>query len=127
VVLGEESAVRFQKLLAALMDEHQPRTATQILLVETMAVTRWRQLRVRLAQKAAADCEVRGQGRNTGRGPRALLALIGSPASSRLPEALHRYDVAFDRQFSRALTNVLALQSLPASGQPAGPSPEEKT
>jgi hypothetical protein len=126
VVLEQESADRFQKLLAAFMDEYQPRTATQISLVETMAVTRWRQLRVWLAQKAAADLDIAGQDRSVGRRSRALLALLGSPASSRLPEILHRYEVAFDRQFSRALTNLLALQSLPAAGQPGGQNPGRK-
>ncbi len=126
VVLEEESADRFQKLLAAFMREHQPRTATQISLVETMAVTRWRQWRVWLAQKTAADLDIAGQHRSVGRTSRALLALLGSSASFRLPEVLHRYEVAFDRQFSRALTNLLALQSLPAAGQPGGQTPEEK-
>ena len=105
VVLEEESAHGFEKLLADFTHEYRPRTATQVSLVEIMAVTRCRQLRVRLAQRAAADRDIAGQHRSVGRRSRALLALLGSPASSRLPEVLHRYEVAFDRQFSRALTN----------------------
>jgi hypothetical protein len=125
VVLEQESAHRFQKLLKAFMDEHQPRTETQISLVEIMAVTRWRQLRVLQAQKSAADIDIAAHGPNVGRTSRALLALIGSPATARLPEILHRYEVAYHRQFSRALASLLALQSLPVAPQPAAPIPEK--
>jgi hypothetical protein len=45
VVVEVESMDRFHKLLQAYMDEFQPRTESQVTLVETMAVTRWRQLR----------------------------------------------------------------------------------
>src|SRR5579863_6269880 len=46
VVLKEEAEDRFLDLLAGYMDEYNPRTASQVSLVETMAVARWRQLRV---------------------------------------------------------------------------------
>ncbi len=51
VVLEEEATQRFMDLLLEYMDEHQPSTATQVCLVETMAVARWRQLRVWGAQR----------------------------------------------------------------------------
>jgi hypothetical protein len=111
VVLEEESAEGFQDLLAAFMDEYQPRTASQVALVETMAVTRWRQSRVWRAQKTAMD--IAAQARSVGRKARALLALLGSPSSVCKQEVLLRYEAAFDRQFNRALANLLALQSLP--------------
>jgi len=116
VVLEEESADRFQELLAAFMDEYQPRTASQVSLVETMAVTRWRQLRVWQAQKTAMDFDVAHQDRSVGpKSVRALLALLGSRQSAFPQEVLLRYEIAFDRQFSRALTSLQALQSLPAA------------
>jgi len=40
VVLDEEDADRFQELLASFMDEYKPSTASQVSLVETMAVAR---------------------------------------------------------------------------------------
>jgi hypothetical protein len=55
VVLEEESTERFLDLLVAYMDEYQPATASQVSLVETMAVARWRQLRVWGAEKPAID------------------------------------------------------------------------
>jgi hypothetical protein len=130
VVLEVESAGRFQELLAAFMDEYQPRTESQISLVETMAVARWRQFRVWRAQKTAlgramvdrsiVDHGVAGQDPSVGsRSARALRAWLVSPESWRLNERLLRYELAFDRQFSRALTNLLALRS-------GGQKPEEK-
>ena len=94
------------------MDEYQPATASQVSLVETMAVARWRQLRVWGAQKTAMDRDMALQDPNIGPAPvRVLSALRGSPDSSCPPEVLLRYEIAFDRQFSRALTRLLALQS----------------
>ena len=119
VVLEEESTTRFQELLMGYMDEYQPATASQVSLVETMAVARWRQLRVWGAQKTAMDRDMALQDPNIGPAPvRVLSALRGSPDSSCPPEVLLRYEIAFDRQFSRALTRLLALQSRPAIQHP---------
>jgi hypothetical protein len=121
VVLAEEAEDRFQELLAAYMDEYQPRAASQVSLVETMAVARWRQLRVWGAQKTAMDRDMALQDQNVGPASvRALLALRGSPESSCPPDVLLRYEIAFDRQFSRALTRLMALQALPTA-RPAAP------
>ena len=54
----------------------------------------------------------------------AALALLGS-RGSQLPEILHRYEVSFERQFSRSLANLIALQSMAATAQLAGPAPEK--
>src|SRR6266446_1209579 len=55
VVLKEESHQRFLDLLKDFMYEFQPTTATQVTLIETMTVARWRQIRVWSAQKNAID------------------------------------------------------------------------
>ena len=54
---------------------------------------------------------------------RALAALRGTPESSCSPELLLRYEIAFDRQFSRALTRLLTLQShnVPQPARPYHP------
>lgn len=112
VVLDEESTDRFLDLLAALMDEYEPGTATQVALVETMAAARWRQLRVWGAQKTAMDRDMALQDPDLGPASvRVLAALRGTPGSACPPEVLLRYEIAFDRQFSRALTRLLAAQS----------------
>jgi hypothetical protein len=117
VVLEEECADRFQDLLASFMNEYRPRTASQVALVETMAVTRWRQSRVWRAQKTSMDRDIAAQGRSAGRNSRALLALLGSPERVSHQETLLRYELAFERQFNRALANLLRLQSLPVAGR----------
>ena len=126
VVLEEESAHGFEKLLADFTHEYRPRTASQISLVETMAVARWRQFRVWQAQKTAMDRDIAAQERSVRRKARALLALLGSESSTCRQEVLFRYEIAFERQFNRALANLLALQSLPSASQTAGQTPEEK-
>src|SRR5580700_663711 len=69
VVLEEEAEDRFVALLAEYMDDHQPRNATEISLIETMAVARWRQLRVWGAQKTALDRDMALQDANVGPAP----------------------------------------------------------
>ena len=49
---------------------------------------------------------------------RSLPSLRGSPECVCTPELLLRYEIAFDRQFSRALGRLLAFQPLPAARQP---------
>ena len=68
VVLEEESTHRFRELLHALMDEFQPASATQIMLVETMAVARWRQLRIWGTAEGGSG-SVPCPGRASARGP----------------------------------------------------------
>jgi hypothetical protein len=120
VVLEEESEDRFQALLSAFMEEYQPATQTQITLVETMAVARWRQLRVWGAQKTALDRDMALQDPAVGPPPvRALFALRGSADSACPLELLLRYDIAFDHQFIRALSRLLVLKAKPISSQAA--------
>jgi hypothetical protein len=124
VVLEEECVERFHELIAVLTDEYQPRTSTELTLVETMAVARWRQLRIWGMQKTALD---RGMAlQNPDDGPpavRAVLAFRDSPDSSCAADLLLRYEIAFDRQFTRALACLTTLQSKPAPHQPYHPGP----
>jgi hypothetical protein len=121
VVLDEEAEERFMTLLAEYMDDHHPRNATEMSLVETMAVARWRQLRVWGAQKTALDRDMALQDASVGPAPvRVVFALRGSPETACPPEVLLRYEIAFDRQFSRALARLLALQSK-AAARPTEP------
>src|ERR1035438_7259024 len=125
IVLEEEDSGRFSDLFEAYLDEYQPRTASQVTLVETMAAARWRQLRVWGMQKSGMDRDMALQDPAIGPAPvRALAALRTSPETLCSPDTLLRYEIAFDRQFSRALTRLLALQSLPTTRQPAPYHPE---
>ncbi len=103
IVLEEESTDRFLELLRALIEEFHPASATQLMLVETMAVARWRQLRLWGLQKVAMDKEIALQDPAIGT-PEVRAALAFKASSDSLqPDLILRYDVAFDRQFSRAL------------------------
>src|SRR5579859_3236268 len=55
VVLNDEHSPRFLELLTELIVEHIPVTPTENMLVETIAVARWRQYRVWEMQKVALD------------------------------------------------------------------------
>ena len=58
---------------------------------------------------------------------RALAALRGSAESACPPEVLLRYETAFDAQFSRALSRLLALQSRSAAEPPVPYHPKTPT
>ena len=140
VVLENEHLGRFLELMDDLMEEHQPRTRTEAILVENIAVARWRQRRIWGMQKVAFDADVASvESAPESPALRAVLALRGSPDNIRTHELLLRYEIAFDRQISRSLLRLQQLQAreLPkrtAKGartaeEPIAPpsvSPEEK-
>ncbi len=118
------------------MDEHQPSTRTETMLVETIAAARWRQHRIWGMQKIAFDYDVSSSAALAERNPlRAVLALRNSPESVRTHELLLRYEIALDRQISRALSRLHQLQDrnakakAPVTATPAVPesSPQERT
>jgi hypothetical protein len=125
VVLEAEVDSRFVELFKSYFDEYQPRTATQVSFVENMAVARWRQFRTWGMQKSAMDREMALQDPSVGPAPiRALIALRSSAESLCSPDVLLRYETAFDRQFSHALTRLLELQALPITRKVAPYHPE---
>jgi hypothetical protein len=136
VVLHGESAARFSNLLAGLMAEHQPRTTTEISLIETMAVNRWRQIRVWGMETAGINCELHRQcasplhaensAEDLPRDPATLTvrAMAAMNNNDRSLETILRYEARFARQYDRALH---ALQQLRLNrirlGEPVIPSP----
>src|SRR5580704_7413043 len=58
IVLEAEDREPFLQLLDELFEEHQPRTRTEVMLVETLAAARWRQDRIWGMQKVAFDYDV---------------------------------------------------------------------
>jgi hypothetical protein len=117
VVLKEEHTGRFFDLLNELIDEHQPATPTETMLVETIAVASWRQSRIWGMQKENFDHDVDSCTVETDSPALcATLALRSSPESIRSHELLLRYEVAFDRQISRSIGRLQQLQEKRASG-----------
>jgi len=122
VVLEGESKDRFEELHAALIAEFQPRTTTEAALVETMAIARWRLLRVLAIQKAGLDLEMARQESQASPAYRAAIVFKNLADNSRLLDLLSRYEISFDRQFSRALSLLLKLRA--ASPEPSAELPE---
>ena len=111
IVLEEEKKEEFFIMLDELLDEHQPATPTEIMMVETIAAARWKQNRIWGMQKIAFDHDVSSSPDPSAIPPlRAILSLQSSPEKVRSHELLLRYDIAFDRQISRALLRLQQLQ-----------------
>src|SRR6266853_2503724 len=55
IVLETESRDEFMELIEGLFEEHQPRTPTEIMMVDAIAAARWRQDRIWGMQKVAFD------------------------------------------------------------------------
>ncbi len=114
IVLQCESQDRFEQVLAALKDQVQPRNASEAAYVETMAIARWRQMRVWGIQKAAIELEMASfEAASNGAPPPettaeltpvvlATLAYRNLAGDSCLLDMLHRYETSYDRQFAKA-------------------------
>jgi hypothetical protein len=76
-----------------------------------MTVARWSHLRVLGIQKAGFDLEMARQPRPASPAQRAAAAFKNLADNSRVLDLLHRYEVSFDRQFTRALNALLKLRA----------------
>jgi hypothetical protein len=118
-VLQGESEELFNELLEHYMQTHQPQSATESSLVETMAVARWRLWRVWGAQKLALDRDIAVQDPDTGpTSVRAMFAMRGSVDNLKV-DVLLRYEIAFDDS-SRVLYAFWSL-SPSTEGRPLDP------
>ena len=84
VVIDGESRELFESSFAALVAEYQPKDETEMILIERLAVTYWKQARLRRLQEVQT----------------------GNPA-----EFLARYSARMDRTGSRTLKNLQRLQA----------------
>jgi hypothetical protein len=112
IVLAGESNAGFQTLLAGLEAEHQPRTPTEMGLVETMAVNRWRQLRIWGLEKAGLTRELAKQTESSDDNPTCtVLALHAMNQDNRAHDVLLRYDTRFTRAQDRAVRTLNKLRA----------------
>jgi hypothetical protein len=131
VVLKAESPTLFDQLFSSLIEEFQPRTANETALVETMAVARWRLMRNWTIQTALLEVEIVNQDPEAGNAPiLAALAFKSLADSSRSLHLLQRYETSLDRQYSRALNNLLKARATartpaPEAQDPCPPGPQE--
>ena len=133
VVLKGELEDRFLQVIAEIDQELQPETPIEHALVEKMAVSRWRQLRLWGMEKAAMEYQVRQQADSVGRGEsnatRASLAFQTLGGDSRSLDLMIRYDALCDRQYLRAHRRFLDIRrhSGRNTSEPSEPVSESET
>jgi hypothetical protein len=129
--LQTEDPAQLRKLLDDHCAEFQPGTISEQLLVESMVIALWRQLRVRVADKVTVDLQTNVEGENPPAyehsGAAVTAAAFRSLAdNSRSLGMLNLQEIRFDRQYHRALRTLLQLQDRrgfrPSPITPAAPS-----
>jgi hypothetical protein len=128
IVLKAESTPKFDDLMDSLLAEFQPQTANETALVETMAVARWKLSRNWIMHTALLEVETIKQDPAAGNAPViTALAFKSLADSSHSLHLLHRYEVSLDRQYSRALNNLLKVRAARNENPPppAGPIEED--
>lgn len=109
VLEGEDSAL-FETLIRDFTAEFQPRGPVQTALVENLAVSRWRQMRIWGLEKEGLNHEIRNQVQEphhpAARAAQAFRALCDQ---SRSLDLMNRYETHYDRQFARALSRLLKI------------------
>ncbi len=112
IVLEDEVPERFHELLADLTREHNPQTETQLGLVETMAMARWRVMRLWAIEREVIEEEIdRTPPGENGPAARAGLAFRTLADNGRVLDLLNRYESRLDRQYARALNLLMKLAS----------------
>jgi hypothetical protein len=107
VLLETESRDRFMALCADLDQHFEPATEIEAGLIETMAVCRWRQMRLWSMERAALAHEIEKRSSEEEDTPtRVALAFHTLCENSRAGETLNRYESRYDRQYNRALQSL---------------------
>ncbi len=126
VVLTAESTPFFNQLMDSLIEEFQPRTANETALIETMAVARWKLMRNWTIHTGLLEIEMAKQDQEAGNPPvLAALAFKSLADSSCSLHLLQRYETSLDRQYSRALNNLLKSRAAAKSQDLSTPSQPE--
>jgi hypothetical protein len=121
-VLKAESVPVFDELMRSLIEEFQPRGGNELALIESMAVARWKLTRNWTLHTALLELETVKQDPTVGSAPViTALAFKSLADSSQSLHLLHRYEVSLDRQYSRALNNLLKVRAA-RNAAPIAPS-----
>lgn len=112
VVLEDENLQSFRDLLSAFERDLDPQNEIECALVENMAVSRWRLLRLWAIESSTMKIEMDKHDRAT-KDPatRAALAFRTLGDESRSLDLINRYETRFDRQYGRSLTLLLKVQA----------------
>jgi hypothetical protein len=120
ILLENERPDAFADLLVGLTREFNPQTETQRALVETMAVSRWRQTRIWAVERATLQSAMEAHDPDTTEpATRVALAFRSLADDSRTLDLFSRYEARFDRQFARSLNLLIKLDPLRRTGLPA--------
>lgn len=115
ILLPGESRERFFELFSSLLSQFSPATPYEYALVDTMAVTRWRQQRAWTLETASLiheqQCQSNADTTNPDQPTRAMLAMKNLALPPRSLEALSRYEGRFDRQYHRAADRLFRIQA----------------
>src|ERR1700722_4808849 len=115
IVLPGERADCFQSLTEDLFEEHRPVGSTEEDLVEMMAVSRWRRMRIWSLEKTCLKNRMLIEYRDAP-GPQpdiedvAGLAFAPPANETRPPDLVSRYESRYDRQYFRSHRRLLELQ-----------------
>jgi hypothetical protein len=134
VCLGNESREEFAALLLALIAEHAPATTTGHLIVEEMAVARWRIQRAWVIEGAMMDAQMDKSAEEfekkyevADEGIRTAHAFADLTTESPSLAVLLRYESRLSRQFDRCVKRLAALRAAPAQIElPAEPNPKNE-
>jgi hypothetical protein len=114
-----EDQDRFNDMLARIVSEHLPQTDSELELVETMAVAKWRQKRIWAMESARVSEEIRNQSGTTNSQlkPRSSAPCLPSKPSSIAPTASAR----------SIATKSASIASTPAAKESSGNPGKENT
>lgn len=110
IVLEGEDATSFTQLLETLTSEFNPQTEIECHLVETLAVTRWRQLRIWALEKATIENEQQNHS-HPDPAKRTAKAFEALSNNTRTLDVLTRYETRFDRQYHRVLKHLISKRT----------------
>ncbi len=110
VVLEDERTPAFHDLLNDLVREHNAQTETQLNLIETMVMARWRIARLWAIEREILQTEF-DKPEHDGETPTAVLTKAFRALADRdgILGLLNRYEARLDRQYSRALNLLIKL------------------
>jgi hypothetical protein len=115
VLIDGESRRRFVELLESFHDEFKPTSPSECALIESMAVARWRLMRLWSVESAGITWELRRQSESDAvENPptRAMFAFRSLGEHGTGLDTLSRYETRYDRQYHRAFTRLLQLRAL---------------
>src|ERR1017187_6012507 len=126
VVLNGECQDTFDTLTARIFAELHPVGDIEEDLVNTMAVARWRRMRIWHLEKSALEVQMERehlQNPDANLSPETLAGLAFSSLSdnSRTLDLINRYESRYDRQYHRALRRLLEIRNRPQPTPPPIP------